>query len=476
MELRALSVGVALSLATASSVVVAAPSNDPTEPAFRALYKELVEINTTRSVGNCTQAAEAMRRHLLDAGIPEADTQVVAPQDRPKDGALVALLRGKDASLKPLLLLAHIDVVEARREDWVRDPFKLVEEGGWFYGRGSSDDKAMASVFTDSLVRYRKEGYVPRRGIKLALTCGEETPEVFNSVHWLTKDKPKVLDAAFALNEGAGGELDAKGKPVALQVQAGEKVYQDFDLSISDDGGHSSRPKKHNPITQMGAALARLGAYQFPVAINEATRGYFEAQSKLVEPKVAADMLAVLKNPKDDAAVSRLWHANPSWNGMLHTTCVATMINGGHAPNALPQHVSANVNCRILPGEPVADVQKTIARVLADDAITVAPHGEIGLSTKAPPLGADILGPVRAVADTIWPGVAIVPTMSTGATDGRYLNAAGVPTYGISGMFHDAEGSHAHGLNERIRVQSLLDGRQFLYELVKRYADAPAGK
>jgi len=278
MELRELSVGVALTLATASSAVVAAPSGDPTEPAFRALYKELVETNTTRSVGNCTQAAEAMRRHLLDAGIPEADTQVIAPQDRPKDGALVALLRGKDASLKPLLLLAHIDVVEAKREDWARDPFKLVEEGGWFYARGSSDDKAMASVFTDSLVRYRKEGYVPRRGIKLALTCGEETAEVFNSVHWLTKDKPKLLDAVFALNEGAGGELDAKGKPVALQVQAGEKVYQDFDLSISDDGGHSSRPKKHNPITQMGVALARLGAYQFPVTVNEATRGYFEAQ------------------------------------------------------------------------------------------------------------------------------------------------------------------------------------------------------
>ncbi|WP_159015997.1 M20/M25/M40 family metallo-hydrolase [Cognatiluteimonas profundi] len=476
MELRALTVGVALTLGAASSVVLAAPASDPTEPAFRALYKELVEVNTTRSVGDCTQAAEAMRRHLLDAGIPEADTQVIAPSDRPKDGALVALLRGRDASLKPLLLLAHIDVVEARREDWARDPFKLVEEGGWFYGRGSSDDKAMASVFTDNLVRYRKEGYVPRRGIKLALTCGEETPEVFNSVHWLTTDKPQVLDAAFALNEGAGGELDAKGKPVALQVQAGEKVYQDFDLSISDDGGHSSRPKKHNPITQMGAALARLGAYQFPVAINEATRGYFEAQSKLVDPKVAADMRAVLENPKDDAAISRLWDANPSWNGMLHTTCVATMINGGHAPNALPQHVSANVNCRILPGEHVADVQKTIVRVLAEGAITVAPHGEIGVSTKAPPLGADILGPVRDVADTIWPGVAIVPTMSTGATDGRYLNAAGVPTYGISGMFHDAEGSHAHGLNERIRVKSLLDGRQFLYELVKRYADAPAGK
>jgi acetylornithine deacetylase/succinyl-diaminopimelate desuccinylase-like protein len=334
----------------------------------------------------------------------------------------------------------------------------------------------MAAVFTDNLVRYRNEGYVPRRGIKLALTCGEETPEIFNSVHWLTKDKPQVLDAAFALNEGAGGELDANGKPVALQVQAGEKVYQDFDLSISDDGGHSSRPKKHNPITQMSVALSRLGAYQFPAAFNDATRGYFEAQSKLVAPKIAKDMRAVLKDPSDAAAASRLWEVNPSWNGMLRTTCVATMINGGHAPNALPQHVGANVNCRILPGVPVVDVQQTLVRVLADKDIKVAPHGELGLSTKAPPLGPDILDPIREVAETLWPGVAIVPTMSTGATDGRYLNATGVPTYGVSGMFHDAEGSHAHGLNERIRVKSLLDGRQFLYTLVKRYADAPGSR
>jgi len=440
---------------------------------FLSLYKELVETNTSLSVGSCTLAAERMAARLKAAGFADSQLTLFADPEHPKEGGLVAVYPGTSTSVKPLLLIAHIDVVEAKREDWVRDPFKLVEEGGWFYARGASDDKAMAAVFTDSLVRYRAEGYVPRRGIKLALTCGEETAEIFNSVRWLTKEMPDVLDAAFALNEGAGGELDANGKPVALQVQAGEKVYQDFDLTISDDGGHSSRPKKHNPITQMGAALERLGAYTFPVAVNDATRGYFEAQSKLVAPAVAADMRAVLRNPADDAAASRLWDINPNWNGMLRTTCVATMINGGHAPNALPQHVTTNVNCRILPGVPVAAVQQTIARVLADNAIKVAPRGELGTSTKAPPLNAAILGPVRAVAEGIWPGVAIVPTMSPGATDGRYLNAAGVPTYGISGMFHDAEGSHAHGLNERIRVKSLLDGRQFLYALVKRYADAP---
>ena len=442
------------------------------EAAFRSLYKELVEINTTRSVGNCTQAATAMRAHLLAAGIPAADAQVLAPAERPNDGALVAILRGSDALAKPILLLAHIDVVEAKREDWVRDPFKLVEENGWFYARGASDDKAMAAVFADAIVRYRKEGFTPRRGIKLALTCGEETPDVFNSVKWLTQTKPDVLSAAFALNEGAGGELDANGKPVALQIQAGEKVYQDFKIEASDVGGHSSRPTKANPITRLSVALAKFGAYNFPVAINPVVHGYLEAEAKLVDPKVGADMQAVLKSASDDAAIDRLWAVNPGWNSMLRTTCIVTEINGGHAPNALPQHVTANVNCRILPGVPVQEVQKQISAVLADDKITVAPTGEAGMQTPLPPLSEQIMEPVRKVADTIWAGVPIVPSMSTGATDGRFLNSAGIPTYGLSGMFHDAEGSHAHGLNERIRVKSLLDGRRFLYEVVKVYANS----
>ncbi len=442
------------------------------EAAFRSLYKELVEINTTRSVGNCTQAATAMRAHLLAAGIPAADAQVVAPAERPNDGALVAILRGSDALAKPILLLAHIDVVEAKREDWVRDPFKLVEENGWFYARGASDDKAMAAVFADAIVRYRKEGFTPRRGIKLALTCGEETPDVFNSVKWLTQTKPDVLSAAFALNEGAGGELDANGKAVALQIQAGEKVYQDFKIEASDVGGHSSRPTKANPITRLSVALAKFGAYNFPVAINPVVHGYLEAEAKLVDPKVGADMQAVLKSASDDAAIDRLWAVNPGWNSMLRTTCIVTEINGGHAPNALPQHVTANVNCRILPGVPVQEVQKQISAVLADDKITVAPTGEAGMQTPLPPLSEQIMEPVRKVADTIWAGVPIVPSMSTGATDGRFLNSAGIPTYGLSGMFHDAEGSHAHGLNERIRVKSLLDGRRFLFEIVKVYANS----
>ena len=446
-----------------------APAAD--EVAFRALYKQLVEINTTRSVGSCSQAAEAMRAHLLAAGIPAADTQILAPPDRPQDGALIAVLHGRDPAAKPILLLAHIDVVEAKREDWARDPFKLVEENGWFYGRGASDDKAMASVFTASIMRYAKQGFKPRRDIKLALTCGEETAGVFNSVKWLTETQPKVLSAAFALNEGAGGELDKNDKPIALQIQAGEKVYQDFLLQATDVGGHSSRPTKNNPITRLSAGLAKLGNYNFPAALNPATRGYFEAQSKLEPPEVAADMRAILKNPRDEAAVERLWAINPGWNGSLRTTCIVTQINGGHAPNALPQHVSANVNCRILPGVPIPDVQREIVRVLGDDKIGVATTGDPGIQSPPPPLNENIMGPVRKIAAEIWPGVAIIPTMSTGATDGSYLNASGVPTYGLSGMFHDVEGSHAHGLNERIRVKSLMDGRRFLYEVVKLYAN-----
>jgi acetylornithine deacetylase/succinyl-diaminopimelate desuccinylase-like protein len=448
------------------------PAADDT--AFRALYKELIETNTTRSVGSCTKAAEQVRARLLGAGIPAADTQILAPADRPDDGALIAVIHGTDKRSKPVLLLAHIDVVEAKREEWVRDPFKLIEENGWFYARGASDDKAMAAVFADSLIRYREEGFKPRRDIKMALTCGEETPDAFNSVKWLIASHADVLRAGFALNEGAGGELGADGKPVALQIQAGEKVYQDFALEASDVGGHSSRPTRNNPIVRLSTGLAKLGTHNFEVTFNPATRGYFEAQSHLVAPAVAADMQAVLADPHDEAAVERLWSVNPGWNGMLRTTCVVTEISGGHAQNALPQHARANVNCRILPGVPIEDVQREITAALGDEKITVNPTGEPGMQYPPPPLSPAIMDPVRKIAAEIWPGVAVVPTMSTGATDGRYLNAAGTPTYGLSGMFHDAEGSHAHGLDERIRVASLLNGRRFLYEIVKVYADGKA--
>jgi acetylornithine deacetylase/succinyl-diaminopimelate desuccinylase-like protein len=464
---------VAMGVTAAGLVRAETTGPSPDEAAFRAIYKELLEINTTRSAGSCTRAAEAMRTHLSAAGYAAADLAILAPPEAPDDGALIAVLHGKDKTAKPILLLAHIDVVEAKREDWTRDPFKLVEEDGWFYARGASDDKAMAAIFTDSLIRYRKAGYQPRRDIKLALTCGEETAGagLFDSVRWLAKTRPEALSAAFAINEGAGGELDGSGKPLALEIQAGEKVYQDFALEATDVGGHSSLPTRENAIVRLGSALAKLGAYRFPIQLNPVTTSYFEAMSKLVAPAIGADMRAVLDSPPDEAAAARLWTVDPQWNAMLRTTCIVSQIEGGHAPNAIPQHVKANVNCRILPGVPVAGVRAEIARVIADEKITVTPVGEGGVQSPVPPLTDAIVGPARKVAESIWPGVAIVPAMLPGYTDGKYLNPAGVPTYGLSGLFEDAEGNHIHGLNERMRVQSLMDGRRFLYQVVKLYAD-----
>ena len=464
--------GFALSFAAAAHADGAAPKTDRDEAAFRTLYEELVEIDTTRSAGSCTRAAEAMRARLRAAGFADKDLRVLAPAERPQDGALIAELHGRDRSLKQILLLAHIDVVEARREDWQRDPFTLVEEDGWFYARGASDDKAMAAIFTDSLIRWRREGFVPRRGLKLALTCGEETPDVFNSVEWLLKTHPDALDAAFALNEGASGELDAAGRHIALQIQAGEKVYQNFTLTTADGGGHSSRPTRQNPIARLSAGLAKLGAHRFPVQINPVTRAYFEQQLPL-SPAAADDLRAVLAGRDPETAADRLWAANPGWNSMLRTTCVATRVDGGHADNALPQQARANINCRILPGVPIADIRAELVRVLDDPAIAIAATGPTAITAPVPSLSAAILDPVHALAAELWPGVAVVPTLATGATDGRFLNAAGIPTYGLSGIFHDAEGPRAHGLNERIRVKSLLDSRRFLHAIVRVYADAP---
>ena len=441
----------------------------PGEAEFRDLYRELVETNTTLSAGSCTAAAEKMAARLQRAGLSAASMQILAPAEFPQSGSLLVSYPGKDERLEPIMLLAHIDVVEARREDWVRDPFVLVEEGGFFYARGASDDKAMASIFTDLLVTWGEQKYRPRRGVTLALTCGEETSEHFNGVSWLLQTHPELMKAQFVLNEGAGGLLDANGRHLSLDVQAGEKVYQDFRLEVTHHGGHSSRPTRENPINRLATALTRIGAYQFPVSLNDTTRAYFLAQAEMASAADAVDMRAIVADPSDDAAAQRLWTANPSWNGMLRTTCVTTQIEGGHAPNALPQRAQANVNCRILPGVPMEQVRADLVRVVGDDAVTVAFGDEMGLPAPAPPLTAEIMEPIRAIAKTLWPEARVVPTMSTGATDGRFLNALGTPTYGISGVFADAAGSGAHGLNERIRVQSLLDARRFLHELVKSY-------
>jgi acetylornithine deacetylase/succinyl-diaminopimelate desuccinylase-like protein len=439
------------------------------EQAFRELYKELIEINTTLSVGSCTAAANAMKAHLVRAGYPENDLNLIAPPDQPKNGNLIALLPGTDASLKPLMLLAHLDVVEAKREDWSRDPFKLVEEGGYFYARGASDDKAMASIFVDSMVRFKQEGYKPRRGIKLALTCGEETPDTFNGVSYLIEHHRALMDASFALNEGGGGRLD--GKTGAYQyngVQVGEKLYQDFTLDTVNQGGHSARPTPDNAIYQVAQALAKIQALEFPVEFNDATRGYFAKFGEIVGGAEGADMKAVAATG-DAAAVTRL-KKDPNLNGALHTTCVATMINGGHAYNALPQHVTANVNCRIFPGHPPEEIRQTLIRTIGDASVKVAFQAEPEKPGPPPILTPDVMGPIENLTNELFPGIPVVPTQSAGATDGRFLTAAGVPTYGVSGIFTDGATTNAHGLNERIPVRSLMEGREFLYRLTRTYA------
>ena len=459
----------AVALAALGAGSQAAAQGAPGEADFRALYKELIEINTTLSSGSCTEAAQAMAARLKAAGYPDQDLQLLIPPERPKDGALIATLHGRDARLKPILLLAHVDVVEAKREDWVRDPFKLVEEGGYLYARGASDDKAMAATATDAMIRYRKEGFRPRRGIKLALTCGEETPETFNGVLWLIANHPQALDAAFALNEGAGGRLDETGKPVFFGVQAGEKVYQDFTLEVTNPGGHSSRPVKDNAIYRLSATLTRIGAYDFPIKLNAATKLHFERMGALMGGERGADMKAAAAGTATPEAFARIAR-DPGYNSMMRTTCVATLVNAGHAQNALPQRATANVNCRILPDETVAGTLATLTRLVDDPAVKVTTFGEPSPVPPPPPLNAALLGPAETVVAQMWPGVPVVPTMATGATDGRFLNAAGVPTYGMTGFFGDPDGGGTHGLNERIRVKSLMDGREFLYRVVKLYA------
>jgi acetylornithine deacetylase/succinyl-diaminopimelate desuccinylase-like protein len=467
--IRLTAVVLALSLAGAS----AAPAQTALSPdlvRFKGLYKELVETNTTLSVGSCTEAAQKMGVRLKAAGYPDADIQILAPSDRPKDGALIAVLHGRDPKAKPLLLLAHIDVVEANRADWERDPFTLIEEGDYFYARGASDDKAMASIFTDSMIRYREEGFKFRRDIKLALTCGEESADTFNGVEWLLKTHPEALAAGMVLNEGAASRLDASGKPVYLAIQAGEKVYQDYTLEITNPGGHSSRPSKDNAIVRLSKVLARIGDYDFPIAINDSVRKNFEGSAKLETPEVAAALTAVLKDPNDAAALE-IVTKDRQRNSMMRTTCVPTMVAAGHAQNALPQRATANVNCRILPGNDPREVLKDLERIGGDSGVKIKLYAEPSPTAVAPPLDEKVLGPARKVAAKLWPGVPIIPTMSTGATDSRFTSAAGTPSYGLSGLFFDPDGGGTHGLNERIRIKSLYDGRTFLYEVVKLYAD-----
>ena len=448
-----------LALASSSPATAQTGSNDVRA---REIFKELIEINTTDSVGNNTQAAEAMAARLKAAGFPASDIQVLGPD--PRKGNLVFRWRGSGAR-RPLLLLAHLDVVEAKREDWSFDPFVFLEKDGFFYGRGTSDDKAMAAQLVANLIRLKEEGYRPDRDLILALTSDEEGGS-FNGVDWLVKNHRDLIDAEFAINEGGGGNM-RKGKYLTNEVQASEKVFQDFRFEVTNAGGHSSLPVKDNAIYHLSDGLARLAKFDFPVQLNEVTRAYFERSASVEsDPKVAADMRAVARATPDPAAAARLSAAVPYWNSMMRTTCVATRLAGGHANNALPQLATANVNCRILPGVSPSSVRDKLVEIVADPQIKISFVGEANPS-KPSPLRPDVMNAVESLTKEMFPGTVVVPVMSTGATDGLYLRNGEIPTYGIDGTFGDMDDVRAHGRDERVGVKQFFEGLQFQYRLIK---------
>jgi acetylornithine deacetylase/succinyl-diaminopimelate desuccinylase-like protein len=447
-----------------------AAANDDGIARFRDTYKELVETNTTVSAGDCTLAAKRMGARLQAAGYPSADVRVFVPDGHPKEGGLLAVLHGSDPKAKAILMLAHVDVVEAKREDWKRDPFTLVEENGYFYARGVNDMKAQAAIWVDNLVRYREEGFKPKRTIKLALTCGEETNGVLNGAGWLAANEREAIDADFAVTEGVDGDLDAQGHRIALEVLAAEKVSQNYTFEVTNPGGHSSRPVADNAIYHLARAVDRVSRYEFPVQLNDASRGYFSGMAKVVGGENGAAMRAVVANPSDAAAVAVL-DKDVNWHAMLRTTCVATLLSAGHATNALPQRARANINCRIMPGVPIEEIRAQLAKIADDPAVTVGIPEIRGPVAKPAPLTPKIMKPVESVAHQLWPGVPVVTTLEPGASDAQFLNPAGIPTYGITGLFNDLDGDGVHGLDERIRVQSVYEGRAFLYRLIKVYAN-----
>ena len=454
----------ALLVLLAASIVSA--QTGPNDARAREIYKQLVEINTTDTpAGNVTKAAEAVAARLQAAGFPAAEMQILGPD--PRKGNLVFRFRGSGAR-KPLLLLAHLDVVEAKREDWSMDPFTLTEKDGFFYGRGTSDDKAMASQFVANLLRLKDEGFTPDRDIILALTADEEGGD-FNGAEWLVKNHKDLIDAEFAINEGGGGNM-RKGKYLSNEVQASEKVYQDFHLEVTNPGGHSSLPIKDNAIYHLAAGLARLSAFEFPVELNEVTRAYFARSADVeADPKLAADMRAVSKATPDLAAAARLSASLPYYNAMMRTTCVATKLLGGHATNALPQMASANVNCRILPGVSPTSVKAKLTEVLADPKISVA-FVDQAHPSKPSPLRPDVMTLVEALTKQMYPGAVVIPVMSTGATDGVYTRNGEIPTYGVEGTFNDMDDVRMHGKDERVGVKQYFEGLEFQYRLIKALA------
>ena len=457
-------------LTLASGTLVEFSAAQATDPAteralFHDIYKELVETNTSHSAGDNTLAARRMAKRLRDAGFAEAEIQVVEPF--PKKGNLVLHFRG-DGSRRPLLLLAHLDVVEAKREEWNTDPFTLVETDGYFTARGAADDKAMVAAFVSILSQLKREGFMPHRDIILALTADEERgDEPTNGAWWLAQNHRDWIDAEFGINEGGGGEL-INDKPTIQRIQVAEKVYTTYELVAHNPGGHSSLPRSDNAIYDIVGAVFRISQYIFPVKLAPVTREYFARSAALFTGQRSLDMRSIGEGQVDPDAITRL-SAEPLYNATLRTTCVTTMLNAGHAQNALPQTARATVNCRVLPWDDLAAVEQKLRELVGNSTIEIK---QSTAPTPSPPspLTAAIQEPVEQISADMWPGVPLIPVLSTGATDSRFLRNLGIPMYGVSGIFADVNDVHAHGLNERLKQQRLYDGREFLYRLIKRLA------
>ena len=459
----------------------AASLDEPTRRLSREILQELIEINTTDSVGSTTVAAEAMRKRLLAAGFAAEDVTVLGPNER--KGNLVARLRGAHAGgPKPILIIAHLDVVEARRSDWTTDPFRLVEQDGFFYGRGTQDMKGADALMVTTLMRFKREGYRPDRDIILALTADEEGG-TFNGVDWLLKQHRDLVDADFALNPDSGGVTTQHGKALAVEVASAEKLYADFELKATNPGGHSSLPVADNAIYHVADALVRLERAVFPFELNAVTRAYFENLAKVESEQNAADMRGMLAQPPDPAAIARLGRV-AQFNALVRTTCVATRLDAGHANNALPQSARAIVNCRILPGHSAEEVRVELVRILADPAVSVRHISDLTgeIADRAPldkpsapvTLRTDVLAPLERLAAQFWPGAPVVTDMETGASDSKYTNAAGIPSFGFSALAIDRDDVRAHGKDERLRVSSYYDGVDFYYQYLKALTGATA--
>ena len=468
------SFGVVLSALCVQTAWCASPMSDAAVRAMaHDIFKQLIEINTTDSIGSTTVAAQAMARRLLDAGFAAADVTVSGPNDR--KGNMVARYRGKTGSkLRPILIIGHLDVVEARREDWTTDPFQFVEQDGYYYGRGTQDMKDCDAIAVTDFIRLKKEGYVPDRDIILALTADEEGGKS-NGVDWLLKNRRELIDAEYVLNPDGGGLFPERGKPLTVEFEATEKLYADYQVLATNRGGHSSRPRPDNPIYQVAHALEALERTPFPFELNNVTREYFKQMALIETGERAADLRAILAMPPEAAAIERL-SKDEHYNSIMRTTCVATMLAGGHAPNALPQRAEANVNCRIFPGHSQEETRLTLVKLFNDPELSVryrsdsgelSDHGSDRNAMAPPPLRADVMDSLRSVSAKLWPGALVIPIMEAGASDSIYTMMEGIPSYGISGVAIDRDDRREHGRDERLKIDSYYTGVEFYYLFLK---------